>query len=236
MKMLHAFVLPLSLIAVAVYAQEEPTPASTAAVSEESAPVSTLDPERLVRSVTVSGHGSVEGTPDVAEWTIWLKDTDPDEMQATSSNDQKLEKVLAAAREVGVEDNAIETSICGVTRQNVMTEGQQSIQYLATRQVLIRQDDLGRLADLSALIEGDSGIGARYELLVSRAEELTAEARLLAIRDAQEKARPMVEALGAQLGRVIRLREGQGSPAQAHADSILPHTFRASVEAEFELY
>jgi hypothetical protein len=166
------------------------------------------------RTVSVSGVAVIEAVPDHVVFRLGVE-TFGRTLPETTGPDREVGAALVAAiRELGVEERDIATSALDLqpqykegTLSSVARTGE-PVGFLASREYCVR------LRDVSAadrLLEVALGAGvnriASVSFETSRAVELREEARLKAAAAARAKAQTLADALGATLGPVRSIRE-----------------------------
>lgn len=183
--------------------------ASTAAVA--GVPVSTGRTSSAVAgapgTVTVSGTGSVQGTPDALSLVLEVVDSNASVAQALSRDSQLVASVTGALEHAGVPAGDIATANLSV-QQNFGPHGPQG--YQADRTVTAVLHNLAAAGGQAAAAIGAAGNASRVDSfglnLLDNASLLTA-ARAKAFGDAAGKAAQYARLAGLHLGPVVSVSE-----------------------------
>ena len=168
-------------------------------------------------ALNLSAYGEVKAAPDMAVLTFGVVTEAPSARQAMADNGERMAQVFAALGRAGVEPRHIQTSGLSLSAQYDYQNDQppRLRGYQASNRVTVTIMDLqavGRIADAAV----DAGVnqidGIAFGLRDPKAAE--DQARLLAVRALQDKARLYAQALGVELGPVRSLTEGGGYQPQ----------------------
>ena len=164
------------------------------------------------RTITVTGNGKVKIPSNQANITLSVITRNIDVVEAAKENSDKMSAVKKAIREAGVPFANITTSNYAIRQEESYQNGRTFVQgqYVVSNQVNIT---LGGVSYAGAVIDAAVKAGAnQLSALTYTAEESddsVKQARLLAIKQAEEKANTLVTASGATLGKVLRIVEEQ---------------------------
>ena len=164
----------------------------------------------MQRLVIVTGNGSVQTTPDIAEVRTGVTTRSETARQALDANNGAMERLMLALRDQGIDEKDIRTSNfnVGPIYHRERNKQPRITGYQATNQVhvTIRDlDGLGRILDRVVTAGSNRVQGVRF--LVSKPEKLLDKARENAVKDALRRARLFAEAAGSKLGKVMRIEE-----------------------------
>jgi uncharacterized protein YggE len=175
------------------------------------------DDDKLVRSITLSGHGEVRRAPDLAIVTVGVMSSAVTARDALDANTKAMERVMASLKEAAIEARDIQTANFSVNPR--YDYGQNNAQppkvigYDVSNNVTItvrKLDSLGAVLD-QVVSSGSNQInGVAFQ--VSKPEAATDDARKLAVADAMRKAQVYTTASGVALGQTMSLSEGVGYP------------------------
>ena len=167
------------------------------------------------RSIIVDGSGQVTIVPDIATINIGVHTEAEDVSEGLTKNTAQANAITSALTEMGIDKKDIQTSNFNVwpsDRYDPMT-GQVTGRYFAidnTVNVTVR--DLSMLGDaLTAVV--NAGANSIYGITfdISDRSAAVAEARDLAIKDAQAKAKAIADSAGVNLGKIINVSVIEGS-------------------------
>src|SRR5262245_2473252 len=178
--------------------------------------------------ITVTGTGTVQTTPDQAQFTLGVQSRGSTASEALAANSERMRRVLAALSAAGVAKKDVQTQDVSVSRAYPEQDG-----YSARNSVLVTIRDL---AQVGSILDAASNAGANdvYGPTLSRSnqDELQAKALRDAVDDARAKARALAAAAGVQLGAVTAITENGGAP-MPYYDAMLakrPATSEAPIE------
>lgn len=163
------------------------------------------------RTVTTSGEGIVRVLPDVAIVRFGVVTRAETAEEARQQNAEAAARAMNAVRELGVPERNIRLeSLQLYPRQewDPQTQRQVDLGYEATRDVVVRLEDLDLLPDLVVRVV-DVGAnrlnGIEYDL--SDRESIRNQALEDALLNARSKAELMTSTLGVVLGPVVQISE-----------------------------
>jgi uncharacterized protein YggE len=193
------------------------------------------DDNKVVRSISLSGHGEVRMAPDLAIVTVGVMNSAATARVALDANTKAMEGVMASLKEAAIEARDIQTANFSVNPR--YDYGQNNAQppkvigYDVSNNVTItvrRLDSLGAILD-QVVSSGSNQInGVMFQ--VEKPEAATDEARKLAVADAMRKAQVYTAASGVALGQIMSLSEGGGyQPPQPVFKSMRAETAAADV-------
>jgi uncharacterized protein YggE len=168
-------------------------------------------------ALNLSAHGEVKVAPDMATITFGVMTEAPTAQAAMADNARRMTEVFAALRRAGIEERDIQTSGLTLSAQYdyQQNEPPRLRGYQTSNRVTVSimdLDEVGTVADavVAAGVNQIDGIG--FGLRDPGAAE--DQARVLAVRALQDKARLYAQALGVELGGIRSLNEGGGYSPQ----------------------
>ena len=170
-----------------------------------------------VRSITVSGTGSVSVKPDMVSIKFIVKTTGWVCSQVTERNAINTTNAINAIKEVGIPESDISTYDYSISQDNSHTyAGEYTVRN--TIDVLIRNVELtGNVIDAAVRNNiGANGITS-FEYLVSDKATALREARTLAIKNAQDAASLLAGASGCKVNSVLEIREDYTSAGRSNS-------------------
>lgn len=164
--------------------------------------------------VTATGTGHAETAPDMAVLRFGVTARHPTVQAARDEVAATVAGLIELARGFGLEDDHITTAALNVrpdTSWDPETRRQQQHGYIVSRQVTLELTDIGQLGELTEQALGLGVTEASPAIFdTSRRAALEAEALAAAARDARARAEAMAGALGADVGKPLRLEAGGG--------------------------
>ncbi len=162
-------------------------------------------------SISVNGVGTAEGTADMAIVSFSINVSDSDPGNAVSEATAIAERTIAAASDMGISEEDIETTNYTVYMEeeydyeNYEYTGENIYHLKHSFKVNVRNiDTAGEV--LAALVAEGAMVGG-LSFTVSNPEELIAEARAIAVANAKEIAGQLAESLDVTLGEPVSVSE-----------------------------
>ena len=168
-------------------------------------------------ALNLSAYGEVKVAPDMATITFGVQTEAPTAQAAMADNARRMQEVFAALSRAGIADRDIQTSGLNLSAQYDYQNDQppRLRGYQASNQVTVIINDLTKVGTTADAVVG-AGVnqinGIAFGLKDPKAAE--DQARVLAVRALQDKARLYAQALGVELGSVRSLNEGGGYTPQ----------------------
>ena len=168
-------------------------------------------------ALNLSAYGEVKVAPDQATINFGVVTEAPTAQEAMAQNAQQMTRVVAALRRAGIAERDIQTSGLNLSAQYdyQQNEPPRLRGYQAANRVTVTINDLskvGTTADAVVTAGVNQIDGISFGLKDPKAAE--DQARVLAVRALQDKARLYAQALGVDLGPVRSLTEGGGYAPQ----------------------
>lgn len=172
------------------------------------------DPRGIDRDETllsVSATGRSETRPDMATFSAGIETFGKTGPDASKANEEKMNKLVAALEEKGVDEKDIQTQSVSINR---IDWGPKKGTYQATNQVSVR---VRKVDEASAAIGAATGAGANIlngpTLSQSDPEKGKLSAYGNAYKAAKARAEAYAEAAGMKVSRVLTIRDGGASGA-----------------------
>jgi hypothetical protein len=187
--------------------------------------ISPLLPSPESRSIHVTGSGSVTGEPDIATLYLGVSVEKESVEAAREAAASAMTAVIDVLKTNDIAENDIQTQNFSIYPQYDYTEEGRVLRgYSANNTVNATVRDLESLSDII-----DDAIGAGGDIVVVNWVQfmiedptpLQAQARVLAVKDAETKAQTLAEASGVSLGKPITITETTRTlgPPIAYAES-----------------
>lgn len=163
------------------------------------------------RTVEVSGTGTVTLEADSATIRAAVITRAGDVLDAAKQNAEKMNAIQSALNENGVKSENVSTENFNVyqeTKYNSRTQENVPGDYRVTNEILVTVKDISKIGNIVDLCL-KSGANSLSSITYGVSNPQTAEkqARTLAIQQAQENANLLAGASGAQLGKVLQIKE-----------------------------
>lgn len=169
---------------------------------------------KMPRIISLSGHGEVRATPDLAYVTSGVVTQGATAAEALAANSKAMTDLFAALKESGIEDRDVQTSNFSVQPRYDFSNNQapKMVGYDVSNNVTVtlrKVDTLGTLLD--RMVQSGSNQISGISFDVSKPEDAMDEARKLATEDATRKAKVYAKAMGIELGNVMQVSEGSAA-------------------------
>lgn len=169
--------------------------------------------------INVSATGETSMAPDLAYLSLAVMREATTAREALSLNNAAMAEVLAAMKAFGIEDRDLQTSGFSINPIYVYPSADQPqtppkiTGYQVNNGLNVRVRDLtqlGEVLDQAVTLGVNSGGGVTFGN--DNPEAAVKEARIEAMKDAIDKAKVLVEAAGAKLGKIIAVNESSNAP------------------------
>ncbi|HEV8253192.1 MAG TPA: SIMPL domain-containing protein [Vicinamibacteria bacterium] len=164
-------------------------------------------------TVSVSGTGRAELTPDRAVFTVGVQTVAPTVAAALQENNSRVAAIIATLKRLGAADREIRTSQMSIYPQQDHQAGRlpRITGYQVSNSVIVTRDDpstVGKL--LQAAVDAGANSVSGVGFVVSDPARGRDAALQAAFADARAKAEVLARAAGRALGRTIAIAEGGG--------------------------
>jgi len=191
------------------------------------------DGNQNIRSLNVSGTGRVTLVPDIATINIGVRTESEKVTGALDGNTAQANAISKVLQDLGVEEKDIQTSNFNVyptERYDPMTGQVEGRYFVVENTVNVTVRNLSSLGEvLSAVVEAGANTIYGITFNVDDRNAAVAEARQLAIADAQTKAQTIAEVAGVQLGELISINVYEGGGPITYYDGLGGALAEASV-------
>lgn len=173
-------------------------------------------PENSSR-LTVTGNAVISAAPDTAHITLGVETSDPSAEVAAGENAERMARVMAALKALGLTEAEISTSGYNIYSYNqTVARNTPEEKTITTYQVQNRItittkniEQVGKIVDTAVKAGVNQVQGIRFDL--ADKQELQLQALQNAIRQAKMKAEAMAESAGVKLEGIATLNEDYGS-------------------------
>jgi uncharacterized protein len=208
----------LGALAAGCAGDDEPEEVGAAGSLEQGLLAASGSPESLAAApgvaaegITVTGTGSAEAVPDVAEWSFGVQTSADTAEAALAANSEAMDRVVAALRETGIDEDDLRTEQVSVYPRT-SDDGLTITGYDASNSVraTIRSlDRAGATVDAAVAAGANQVYGPTLTLSDGRAQYAAAVEE--AFDDARERAEAIAEHAGLSLGAPVAIVEGGGA-------------------------
>ena len=168
---------------------------------------------KLIRTISISGHGEIRAVPDLAVVSIGVTSQGASARDALDVNTKSMKALLDTLKGAGIDARDMATSnfTVGPRLDYGNNNGQppKVVGYDVNNMVTVtvrKIEDLGGLLDVAVTTGSNTINGVSFS--VSKPDSMLDEARKAAVVDARHKADIYAAAGGFTLGNIISLSEG----------------------------
>jgi len=162
-------------------------------------------------TITVTGNGSVNATPDKASFDFGVQVNAATAADAISKDNAQAQKIIDALKNAGIPDSDIQTSSISLWPQT-SSDGQTITGYQASNSVSVTS----AIDKAGSLVDAATGAGANNvngpNLSVSDQSTYYANALKLAVDDAKTQAQAIADASGLTLGGILHITNQSSAP------------------------
>jgi hypothetical protein len=166
-------------------------------------------PAQEDRRITVAGEADVRVVPDEVVLNLGVETDDLDLVVAKAQNDERMSRVIDAARDAGLPDNLIRTDYLGI-EPRYDYDGRERIflGYWVRKSVSLTLRDIDAFEDLlSAVLEAGANYVHGIQFRTTELRSHRDRARALALEAARDKAEMMAGELGHTVAGTVLIRE-----------------------------
>lgn len=181
-------------------------------------------------TISVEGHGEVTAVPDIATFSVTVREKAKDVSAAQTTATSKSNSIVAYLKEQGIADKDIQTTSYNVYPQydyvqaacsgGICPPGRQVLSgYEVSQTITVKVRDTKKAGEILA------GVGSRgasevsgLSFAIDKEDDLKMQARQKAIDSAEEKAKALARQLHVELVRIVGFSEnGAVPPPYAYA-------------------
>jgi len=152
-------------------------------------------------TMAVEGKGQITVKPDQAKLTIGVVTENPQVQIAQQENAMISKRVIEALKQIGIEENAIKTSIYSVQPRYDYVDGRSILKgYEVEHQLEVTVKDLSKVGTVyDVAIKNGANRSGGVQFSVTNPDAYYREALKRAVHNAREKAEGMAQTIGATL-------------------------------------
>ena len=188
------------------------------------------------RSVSVRGSGQVVLEPDSVTIVFSVTSESWDVNTATQDAANRMAAVLKAFSDNGVKENDVSTFDYKIQQQIAYTaEKKRYRNYTVKNKVRVVLDDVtlaGKLIDAAVAAGANELTSLSYN--VKDDTEAVKQARMLAVKQAEDTAQMLAGATGAKLGKILTINEYSSGMPYTESTSLKASRMNIAAEAQFE--
>lgn len=164
----------------------------------------------IAPGIVTVGDATVKVKPDIAILAVGATAQAPTAAGAQALVAQRIDRILAAAKAVGIADKDVATAGYHIEPIYIYDKGQppQITGYQATQMLSLKLRVIAEAGKaLDALVQNDGATNASVTFALEDPKATQAEARRLAVEDAKAKADAMARTAGVGLGTVLAISD-----------------------------
>lgn len=175
-------------------------------------------------TISVDGEGKVTSVPDIAQISLGLETQKATVAEAQKENTEKMNKIIAQLKSMGIEEKDIQTTNYNIYPQYDYTNGRQTLRgYSISQSVNVK---IRNLDNVGQIVEKAGSLGANQvgglNFTIDDPEKVKQEAREIALVKAKEKAESLAKIAGVKLGKLVSFTESYSQPSSVvYRDSVL---------------
>jgi uncharacterized protein YggE len=177
--------------------------------------VKSLD-QQNANQVTVSGEGKVYAKPDVAIISLGVTTTGTTVAEVTKNNTDKMNAVIAAVKNLKIDEKDIQTTNYSLTPLYNYTEaaGRVFQGYTLNQNIQVKIRDFTKIGDvLSQATTNGANLVGDLQFVIDNPEQFREQARAKAIEQAKANVKNLAKESGIKLGKLINVYENNYSPS-----------------------
>ncbi len=164
------------------------------------------------RTITVEGTGIVTTVPNEADFTFGVSVTGPTANAALRANAQRMTKVIAALKGLGIAPADIQTAQISL-EPNTNDSGTKILNFTASNSVTVKTKAIAKAGGIvDAAVNAGANTVSGPNLTASDQVGLTQRALKAAVANARARALAIASAAHVRLGAVLSVSESSSSP------------------------
>lgn len=170
--------------------------------------------EKKARTITVTGTGTVAVENKEATLVLSVLSRNEDVVKASEENAQKMTAVMQAVTDASNGNNTMHTSDYSIRQEEIDRQYSKktTIQYIVSNRLHVTVKDITKTGIIiDAAIKAGANQMNSLTYGAGDTTEIEKQARILAVRDADQKASILVSTSGLTLGQVVNIQEHENS-------------------------
>ncbi len=165
--------------------------------------------QQTPRLITVTGSADVMVVPNEAALLLGVETQHKELQTAKSENDARIEKIFAVAKNYAIKKKNIKTNYITIEpRYEYQRDQNTFIGFFVKQSIVLTIEDLTKFENiLSDVLKAGANYVHGIRFRTTELKKIKAQARSLAIKTAQEKARKLAADLGQKIGRPYSIQE-----------------------------
>lgn len=165
------------------------------------------------RTITTTGDAEVRVTPDEVILILGVETSAQELSAAKSQNDERVRRVLAVAKEQGIEAKYLQTEYLSLEPRYSDSYARRELTgYVARKTIVVTLKEINKFESLlTAALEAGANNVQGVQFRTTELRQYRDQARALAIKAAQEKATALAKELGQTVGQPLKIEEQQSN-------------------------
>jgi len=169
--------------------------------------------EGSVPTINVHGQGKITTKPDEATVKFGITSEETLVSKAYISNSRDMNIVIKTVKGMGIKDENIKTSSYTImpvypTDERGRRLPGKPLSFRVSQQLTVKIEDISKVGELiDKTIDSGTNVFNGIHFGLSKVEELEKQAKIKAIKDAEEKATLIAKSLRVKVGRVLKVGE-----------------------------
>lgn len=172
------------------------------------------------RTVSVSGHGQVEVSPDTGQVTVGVDTVNEDANVALEEANEKVEAITAAIAGLGIAEDDITTAYFSIWPEYDYSSNSPKLTgFRVSYTVNVKVRDIGLTGDVvGTAVDAGANNVQNVSFTVDDTSAAIDQARELAVENARQKAEKLAEQANGALGQVVTISENTFAPGPVARD------------------
>lgn len=171
-------------------------------------------------TISVSGTGTVYVKPDLAQANFSVVTEDQTVAEALRQNTAKMNAVISAMKEAGIEDKDIKTTVFNIYPRYEWPDNgdyfpgeRVLVGYEVTQSIEVKIRNLEKAGEiLQKAADAGANETVNLQFTVENQDEVKSQARAEAIKKSKDKAKELSRQLGIKLGKIMYFDEQGAQP------------------------
>lgn len=167
--------------------------------------------EEYPRTISVTGYGEVEVTPDTANLSLGFRSMDADLVKAKDEMTKKMDALIDALKQFSISEKDIQATQLYIYPSYATTDGKTTLQgYDVSRTITVVFTDLAKAdAILDATIKAGANTFNGLSFSYSKEDELKNDALLKAVQNAKNQADYLAARFDVKRGKAYQISTSQ---------------------------
>lgn len=213
MRLLAVVVIITALVAACGPLQQVPT-------DNSGKKVEALGTSQTIRTLTIGGNGMVTLVPDIARINVGVNSKAKEVSEAVNLNNKQALAITEALKKKGVEEKDIQTAnfnVYPMQQYDHMTNEVIGVTYNVDNTLYVTVHDLKSLSEiLDAAIKAGANQINGISFDIDNRQAAQEQARDLALKDAEAKAKSVAETMGVSIDQVVTINVTNSSYVQPY--------------------